>query len=59
MSKSVDGRTRALVEPCAREVLRGAHDPRDDAAQERLKATFDSRELACFMNDGEDKLLRK
>jgi hypothetical protein len=59
MSSYVDARTKGLVEQPAQEVLKGARDPRDDAAAERQKATFDSRELAAFMNDGLDKLERK
>ncbi|GAB4820390.1 hypothetical protein N2152v2_007436 [Parachlorella kessleri] len=59
MSSYVDDRTKALVEQPSRVVLQGARDPRDDAAAERQKATFDPQELAAYMNDGLDKLQRK
>ena len=59
MSSYVDDRTKALVEQPSRVVLQGSRDPRDDAAAERQKATFDPQELAAYMNDGLDKLQRK
>lgn len=52
-------RTRALVEQASAEVLKNAVDPRDDAAAERLKATFDPQELACLMADGAANLERR
>ena len=54
-----DEATRRLVDPACRVTLAGAANPVDDAAAERLKATFDSEELAAFLHDGVDKLQRR
>lgn len=57
--RSVDERTRRIVEDASRMVVAAATDPRQDAAAERAGASFDSRELAAFVNDGADKLQRR
>ena len=55
----VDAATRRLVEQPSRVVLQGYKSPMQDAAAERGQATFDSEELAAFLHEGEDKLLRR
>jgi hypothetical protein len=39
--------------------MRGSTSPMEDAAAERRKATFDSEELAAFLAEGKDNLLRR
>ena len=55
----VDNRQRELVAQASNIILRTHTDPQEDARNERAKATFDSDELAAFMNDGADKLLQR
>lgn len=59
MSRRIDGRSRALVAQAAGPIIATTTDPKEDARQERAKATFNSQELAAFINDGEDKLHRR
>ena len=59
MSRSIDARTRALVEAPCRVTMQGAANPVEDAKNERRKATFDSEEVARFLHGGEDKLARR
>lgn len=55
----MDARTRELVANAARPILAIQSDPKEDARMERSKASFNSNELASFMNDGPDKLRRR
>lgn len=50
MSRSVDERTRALVEPASKVILATASDPVADAAAERARASFDPEEVADFLS---------
>lgn len=58
-SRAVSARDQQLVQRASEVVLAGAADPRDDAAAERQRASFDSTELTRFLNGGEDKLARR
>lgn len=50
---------RELVAQASKIVLAGASDPKEDARLERARATFNSDELAAFMNDGQEKLQQR
>lgn len=55
----MDPRQRNLVVQASKLILEGYTDPKDDARYERSKATFNSDELAAFMNGGVDRLEQK
>ncbi|KAL4854889.1 Peroxisomal acyl-coenzyme A oxidase 1 [Chlorella vulgaris] len=59
MSSRADPSTAQLLEAPCRTVMRGSTSPMEDAAAERRKATFDSEELAAFLAEGKDNLLRR
>ncbi len=59
MSRTVDARTKALVEPVAREIRAATSDPKADAVAEREQASFDANELAVYMQGGQSVLDRK
>jgi hypothetical protein len=52
-------RSRELVAQASKLVLAGASDPKEDARLERARASFNSDELAAFMNDGQEKLQQR
>ena len=52
-------RSRELVAQASKFVLAAASDPKEDASLERARATFNSDELAAFMNDGIEKLQQR
>ncbi|KAL6782117.1 ACX1 [Auxenochlorella protothecoides x Auxenochlorella symbiontica] len=58
MSRTVDARTKALVEPVAREIRAATSDPKADAVAEREQASFDANELAVYMQGGQSVLDR-
>lgn len=55
----VDKATLDLQAPSTSAILATASDPVKDIAEERRRATFDSYELSCLLNGGEEKLRRK
>jgi acyl-CoA oxidase len=55
----MDSRQRSLVANASEIILQSYTDPKDDARDERAKATFNSDELAAFMNGGADRLEQK
>jgi acyl-CoA oxidase len=57
-SGKVDDRTKKLVEQSSAVILATHVEPKDDMAAERLRASFNSQELASFLHGGSDKLQR-
>lgn len=57
-SIDVDNRTRKLVEQSSAVILATHVEPKDDMIAERKRATFNSQELAEFLNGGSDKFKR-
>eukprot|EP00884_Botryococcus_braunii_P015671 jgi/Botrbrau1/2788/Bobra.0125s0001.1 len=57
-SNNVDDRTRKLVEQSSAVILATHVEPKDDMIAERKRASFNSQELAAFINGGNDKLKR-
>lgn len=55
-SRSVDARTRALVGPVAAAVQGASTDPKQDASNERARASFNTEELAVLMQGGQSKI---
>jgi hypothetical protein len=57
-SSQVDPRTRQLVEQSSAVILATHVEPKDDMLAERSRASFNSQELAEYLNGGKDKLKR-
>jgi len=54
-----DARARELVAHASKVIVAMQSNPKEDARMERAKASFNSNELAAYMNDGEDRLHRR
>lgn len=52
----VDERARKLAASSAEVVLRPHVEPKDDMLRERARATFNSNELAAYVNGGQEIL---
>lgn len=48
-------RSRELVAQASRMIVARQSDPKEDARQERAKASFSSKEVAAFMHGGADR----
>ena len=59
MSRHVDARTKQLADASSKPILAVNVDPTEDMREERSKSSFDSDEVAVYLNDGRDKLQRK
>lgn len=59
MSRHIDERTRALQAQSTAIVLRNHEDPKQDIANERRRATFDTNDLLYFLNGGKEKVERR
>lgn len=57
--ETVNKRVERLVSQACENILRNQSDPKEDARQERARATFKVEDLAIFMNDGEETLRRR
>jgi len=59
MSRHVDARTKQLADASSEPILAVNVHPTEDMREERSKSSFDSDEVAVYLNGGRDKLQRK
>lgn len=52
-------RDKDLVAAACRMIVETSNDPKEDARNERLKASFDVDEMAGFVNDGKEGIERR